>query len=131
MNVSSGASAQMINHAMMNMRSTPGINLDNLSGDDAALLAAAKEFEAYFLQMMFRAMRDTVDSDRGILPESESTRIFQDMLDEHNARSAAFGGGMGLARQIFNQMTAYRNNIREAVLSPEAAYNGAYGNSEE
>jgi len=128
MDISSAGSANMLSQAIFNTNnrsSVTNINLSQLSDDDAALLMAAKEFEAYFLQMMFRAMRDTVDSDRGILPQSEAERIFQDMLDEQVTREAALGGGVGLAQQIFRQMTAGRNNIQEALI-----YDGAYGANE-
>jgi len=105
---------------------TRGVDWSALSEDDVALMHAAQEFEAYFLQMMFRAMRDTVDTDNGLLPQSEATRIWQDMLDEQTAISAAQGGGVGLAQQIFNQMTAGRNVMQSALVS-EAAYYGNYG----
>ena len=103
-----------------------GTNWAALSADDAALMHAAQEFEGYFLQMMFRAMRATVHSDDGILPQSETQRIFQDMLDEQFAIAAAQGGGMGLAQQIFNQMTANGNVVQSALLS-DLGYYGNYG----
>ena len=107
-------------------RIADGVDWAALSEDDAALMHAAQEFEGYFLQMMFKAMRDTVNTEDGILPQSEAERIFRDMLDEQTAITAARGGGMGLAQQIFNQMTAGRNVVREALVS-DAAYYGNYG----
>lgn len=118
---SANAMSQAIFH-MNNRRPAPGIDWENISEDDAAILHAAKEFEAYFLHMMFRAMRATVDTSRGILPQSQSEEIFRDMLDEQVARTAAEGGGIGLAQQIFRQMTAGRNVVQEALI-----YNGVYG----
>jgi len=111
-----------------------GVNWQALSEDDAALMHAAQEFEGYFLQMMFRAMRDTVHSDDGILPQSETQRIFQDMLDEQTAIAASRGGGMGLAQQIFDQMTAGRNIVQDALMSEDGYYGnygGEYGKVEE
>ena len=130
----SSVSGNLINQATfaLNHRDpvVSGMNLAALSEDDAALMYAAQKFEGYFLQMMFRAMRDTVNTDNGILPQSEAQRIFQDMLDEQTAISAAQGGGMGLAQQIFNQMTAGRNVIQSALVS-DAAYYGNYGRTAE
>ena len=111
-----------------------GVDWAALSKDDAALMHAAQEFEGYFLQMMFRAMRDTVHSEDGILPQSQTQRIFQDMLDEQTAIAAANGGGMGLAQQIFNQMTSHRNVMQNALMSEDAYYGnhgGVYGKVEE
>jgi len=119
------SSANLMSQAIFNMNNrsnVTNININNLSEDDAALMEAAKEFEAYFLNMMLKAMRDTIDTDNGFLPQSESQRIFQDMLDEHTTRAASQSGGMGLAQQIFRQMTASRSNIQESLI-----YNGAYG----
>jgi len=126
----SSVNSNLINQAVfaMNQRNpiANGMDLSALSQDDAALMHAAQEFEGYFLQMMFRAMRDTVHSDDGILPQSETQRIFQDMLDEQFAISASRGGGMGLAQQIFNQMTSGRNVMQDALQS-DAGYYGNYG----
>ena len=95
--------------AMQNIRPIPSVNIEN--ADDAALWNAAKEFEAYFVQVMFREMRNSINTDSGILPVSQAENIFRNMLDEEVARSAAGSNGIGLARQIFNQMTANRNPL--------------------
>ena len=123
MNISS-VSGGMMNQAVFAMShrdpTVSGMNLAELSEDDAQLMYAAQKFEGYFLQMMFRAMRDTVNTENGILPQTETQRIFQDMMDEQIAINAANGGGMGLAQQIFNQMTAHRNFIQAALVNDGA-----------
>ena len=104
-----------------------------LEGDDAELMAAAKEFETYFIQMMFRAMRDTVDSSNSLIPRSHTEEVFQDMLDEKSARAAVEGGsGVGLAQQIFRQLSASRSPVQEALVyngqeSYHPYYDGKYG----
>ena len=108
----------MMQAQMMNVnRPLPSVNIQN--ADDAAIWNAAIEFEAYFIQFMFREMRNTVNTEGGILPQSHATEIFHTMLDETVARNSA--GNMGLARQIFNQITANRNPLWEI---PQ--YNGDY-----
>ena len=129
MEISSISNANVLNQAIFNLNNRSGItNIDiaALSEDDAALFGAAKEFEAYFLHMMLRAMRDTVDTSQSLIPRTSAEEIFQDMLDENTARAAAQGGGLGLAQQIFRQMTAYRNLLQEGLV-----YNGAYGLNDE
>jgi Rod binding domain-containing protein len=112
-------------------RSSAIENMDwaSMRNDDTALLAAAQEFEIYFIQAMFRAMRNTVMRDENSLfPRSQSEDIFQDMLDEQTARAAVLGGrGVGLAQQIFRQMTAGHNPIQEALVNQEQHYDGVYG----
>jgi len=126
----SNVNNNLMNQAVFNMNQrnhvSGGPDWQALSHDDAALMHAAQEFEGYFLQMMFRAMRDTVHSEDGILPQSETQRIFQDMVDEQTAIAASRGGGVGLAQQIFNQMTSGRNTMQDALMS-EDAYYGNYG----
>ncbi|MCL2169715.1 MAG: rod-binding protein [Defluviitaleaceae bacterium] len=108
-------------------------NWQALEGDDKALMAAAKEFETYFIQMMFRAMRQTVDTSNSLIPRSQTEEIFQDMLDEKTARAAVEGGqGMGLAQQIFRQMSSSRTPVQEALVyqgkdSYHPYYDGSYG----
>lgn len=72
--------------------------------DKEKLKTAAQEFESYFIQMMFKEMRNTVPTD-GLIPKSNAEQIFQSMLDEEVAASAAEGQGMGLAKMIYEQMT--------------------------
>ena len=94
-----------------------------LSGDDAALMAAAQEFETHFIQQLFRAMRATVNTDNGILPRGQTEEIFQDMVDEITARNAVIGGGgIGLAQQIFAQMTAQQTPLQTALVGEYGAH---------
>jgi len=113
--------SQMMQHAIstaQNRTSLENIDINALHGDDAAMMAAAKEFEAYFIQMMFRAMRDTVNTENSLFPRSQTEEIFQDMLDEKTARAAVEqGNGMGLAQQIFRQMTAGRTSLQDVLLA--------------
>ncbi|MCL2855734.1 MAG: rod-binding protein [Defluviitaleaceae bacterium] len=110
------ASNMMIDHAISNAQHRdPMENLSaaRLSGDDAALMAAAQEFETHFIQQLFRAMRATVNSDNGLFPRSQTEEIFQDMVDEMTARNAVVGGGgIGLAQQIFEQMRAQQTPLQ-------------------
>ncbi|MDR2167494.1 MAG: rod-binding protein [Clostridiales bacterium] len=105
-----------------NRNNITDFNWGALEGDDAALMAAAKEFEVYFIQMMFRAMRDTVDDQNSLIPRSQTEEIFRDMVDEQTARAAVEGGqGIGLAQQIFRQMTAGHNPVQAALMPYGAA----------
>ena len=68
--------------------------------------SAAKEvgqqFEAFFIQMMLKSMRDaTVKSD---LFDSSQMDTYQSMADQQLAVSLAESGGIGLARMMVEQM---------------------------
>lgn len=86
--------------------------LDNAaaSQNDKELLNACQEFESYFLQMMFKEMRKTIDTSASFIPKSNTEEIFQDMLDEQYAEQTAKNGkGIGLAEMMYKQMK--RNNV--------------------
>jgi len=75
------------------------------AANDKELLSACKEFESYFIQMMFREMRKTIDTSASLIPKSNAENIFQDMLDEEYAAAAAKNGrGIGLAEMMYKQM---------------------------
>jgi flagellar protein FlgJ len=71
--------------------------------DPQALKAAARQFEAVFLQMMLKSMRATVPQD-GMF-ESEQTRFYQELLDSQLAQVMSAKGGTGLAAMIERQMS--------------------------
>lgn len=77
---------------------------------DAELLYACKEFESYFIQMMFKEMRKTVDTSHRLIPVSNAENIFQDMLDERISINLAHNGrGIGIAESMYKQMKRTQN----------------------
>ncbi|WP_444677442.1 flagellar assembly peptidoglycan hydrolase FlgJ [Halomonas sp. E19] len=70
--------------------------------DEAAgLRGAAQQFEALFLQMMLKSMRDTIPS--GGLLDSQQGDFYQSMLDQQWAQTMA-GRGIGLADHLVAQL---------------------------
>ena len=70
----------------------------------AALKATAQQFEAVFLQMVLKSMRDATPQD-GML-DSEQSRMYQSMFDQQLAQMLATrGGGTGLAAVIEKQLS--------------------------
>lgn len=72
-------------------------------GDPQALKAAAKQFEALFLQMVLKSMRDATPQE-GIF-DNDQTRMYQSLLDSQLAQSLAGKGNTGLAALIEKQLT--------------------------
>lgn len=69
----------------------------------AGLQGAAKQFEAMFLQMVLKSMRDTVPND-GLL-HSDQTRFYNGLLDQQMAQNLAGSGqGVGFAKLIEQQL---------------------------
>lgn len=69
---------------------------------EGGLQAAAQQFEAMFLQMVLKSMRDATPQD-GLL-DSDASRFYTSMLDQQLAQNMASGRGLGLARLIEQQL---------------------------
>jgi len=63
----------------------------------------AKEFEAMFTSMMFKAMRGTVP-ENSLLPKNMGEQVFTEMLDNEYAKINAETGQLGLAALIFKEI---------------------------
>lgn len=66
-------------------------------------MPVARQFEALFLQMMLKSMRDTVPE--GGLLSSDSMDSYQQMFDSQLSVDLAEGGGVGLAEVIAKQIS--------------------------
>ncbi len=75
-----------------------------LAKDDprAAMKSAAQQFEAVFLQMVLKAMRDASPKE-GIF-DSEQSRLYQSLLDQQMAQTLSAKGSTGLAALIEQQL---------------------------
>ena len=71
--------------------------------DPKALKAAAQQFEALFLQMVLKSMRDATP--REGMFDSEQTRLYESLLDQQLAQVMAARGNTGLAAVIERQLT--------------------------
>lgn len=67
----------------------------------AGLKEASQQFEALFLQMMLKSMREA--SPQSGLLDSDQTRMYTEMMDQQWAQHLS-GRGLGLAEQLANQL---------------------------
>lgn len=85
------------------------IKRQSRSNDPAALKAAAQQFEALFLQMVLKSMREATPKDG--LFDNDQTRLYESLLDQQMGqvlarRGGADGsGGLGLAALIESQLS--------------------------
>lgn len=71
--------------------------------DRESLKKSCQEFEALFIQSLFKAMRKTVpESD--LFEENTSTELYRDMLDMEIAQTISQRQSIGLAEQMYRQM---------------------------
>ena len=86
--------------------------------DPEKLMEACKAFESFFLQLMFKEMRNTIPDNKGTAFEkSNAEKIFTGMLDEQISIMAANNGGIGLAAFMFRQMTREEMSVPASELS--------------
>jgi len=67
-----------------------------------AIKKVAKEFEALFVKMMLKSMRDTVPENE--LFGSKAEKMYQDMYDKQLSTEISNGKGIGLAKVIERQL---------------------------
>lgn len=76
---------------------------EHFSGDEKRLYRACVEFEAIFVKQMLDSMRNTVPKG-GLFDGGMSREIFEDRLYGSYAEKISEIAGLGLARQMFEQI---------------------------
>lgn len=69
-----------------------------------AIKQVAKEFEASFVQMMMKSLRDASMTEGGIM-DNDATRMYQDMFDKQISVDISERGDLGIAEVIERQLT--------------------------
>lgn len=73
------------------------------AGSPEALTSAATQFEAMFINMMMKSMRDATPTDS--LLDNQETKVFTGMLDQQLSQNLA-KRGVGLADVLTRQLSA-------------------------
>ena len=87
-------------------RQTPQMSMR----EKESLKKSCQDFEAIFIDSMFKAMRKTVGENE-LLPKSNAEKMYQEMLDTEMAGRIAQKQSIGLAEEIYRQV--------EKQLTPE------------
>ena len=95
-------------------------------GDDLAnLKKVAGQFEAIFVQMLLKSMRDATDTIEGGLFDSNEMDFYRDMFDEQISLTLSEAKGMGLAEDMVRQL-APTLNLPEQVAQNSLAQQKAF-----
>src|SRR5687768_1932882 len=95
------ASVDLSTKFALDVQAVDGLRLASKKTGQAALEAAAKQFEALFMNMMLKSMRDATPQDS--LVDSEQSRLYISMLDQQLSQSMA-SRGIGLADIMVRQL---------------------------
>ena len=72
-------------------------------GDDPALAKACRDFEAIFLQSLFKSMRSTA-IEGGLFEKGNDQEMFQDLVDMELAKSAASRNMLGIGGALLRDL---------------------------
>ena len=91
----------------------------------AGLKQAAQQFEAVFMQMVLKSMRDATPQD-GMF-DSDQTRLYQGMFDQQLAQTLAARGATGLASMIEKQLSKAMPAVpdaggKDAAAAPDSRF---------
>jgi flagellar protein FlgJ len=70
---------------------------------DTELKKVAQDFEAIFMRMLFKQMRNTVEKS-GLIGSSMTMEFFETMKDEQMADQLASAGGIGIGKVIYEKL---------------------------
>ena len=71
---------------------------------DGKLRKAAQQLEGVFVQQLYKAMRDTVPQQEGIVSGGAGEDIFTSLMDQHVAAETPKHWETGLSSAIYRQM---------------------------
>ena len=86
-------------------------NIENNKNNPEIIRERCRDFEAIYLQSMFKAMRKTVP-DGGLFEKNNAEEIYQDMLDTELAAQTARHQSFGLAEKMYEQIERHLKNRR-------------------
>jgi flagellar protein FlgJ len=86
----------------LDVQAVDGLRLQARKTDKAGLEAAARQFEALFMNMMLKSMREATPQDS--LMDNDQSRLYVSMLDQQLAQSMA-ARGVGLADMMVQQLS--------------------------
>ena len=94
-------SADLSGKFALDVQAVNELRADVKRTDKAGLEAAAKQFEALFMNMMLKSMREATSQDS--LMDSDQSRLYTSMLDQQLSQSMA-SRGIGLADMMARQL---------------------------
>ena len=83
---------------------------------DEKLRKVSQQMEGMFVQQMFKAMRETVPQEEGIVSGGTGEELFTSLMDQHLAAETPKHWEGGLADAVYRQL---RRGLGEPVTPPD------------
>ncbi|WP_396201803.1 rod-binding protein [Gemmatimonas sp.] len=84
--------------------SAPATPLSAKDQRDATLMKSASQLEGMFVQQLYKAMRETVPQQEGIVSGGAGEDIFTGLLDQHLAAETPKQWEHGIAQALYRQL---------------------------
>jgi flagellar protein FlgJ len=117
-------SSDLTGKLALDTKDLSGLKQSAKAGSPEALKGAATQFEAMYINMMMKSMRDATPQD-GML-DNQQTKMFTSMLDQQMSQNLA-KRGIGLADVLVRQLSTQNANAQALAIGgePGAAMPGA------
>ena len=93
-----------INAGSMKSASAPATPLSVKDQREASLMKSASQLEGLFVQQLYKAMRETVPQQEGIVSGGAGEDIFTGLLDQHLAAETPKQWEHGIAQALYRQL---------------------------
>lgn len=103
----------------LDARSLDRLKTQSRDRPDEALKTAAKQFEAVFMNMLLKSMREALPQTDAF--GSDSTRLYTSMLDQEMSTKLGERGGMGIADLLVKQLSQAQRDPSKALPAPGRA----------
>lgn len=103
MEISSLYNTQYLNNSESTKQVENSLNKDFSKTSDDELMSVCKEFESYFVEQMFKAMKKMVPEEKEKSGVS-TLDYFEDTLTQQYASIATEKGELGIAQMLYDQM---------------------------
>ena len=80
------------------------LDKDYAKATDDELMDACKQFEAYFLEQVFKEMQKTIPKNEDSSSNSNLTDYFKDQMIQSIAEDSTEQNSLGLAQMLYEQM---------------------------
>jgi flagellar protein FlgJ len=118
--------AEASNSLAIDAKGLAGLKRSARDNSPEAIRGVAKQFEAIFLGMMLKSMRNATPNDGPL--ESEQSRTFTTMLDQQLTQNLV-GKGVGLAEVLVKQLTKMQVNPQDTNAGKNSEIDQAIGNT--
>jgi len=105
--------AQIEQLRMMPLRQKTGMTEEQMR-------EAADQFETMITRLLLKEMRKTVPSEDGLFSQTQSTKMYNDIVDDHLAEELAKNNSLGIDTLIYEELKGMQVNKDE----PDTGENG-------